>query len=74
MAKPENYPPRKSKVTIEFLDGEIKEYEITAGCGILPYLMREAGDTGTLVLLNGPEAHGIPMVNVRNIELKELDS
>lgn len=62
---PENYPAQRSKVSVTFKDtGEVKEYTISAGPGISPYLCSQAGDTGFLVLMDGTEAHSIPVENI----------
>lgn len=74
MAKSPNYPAKFSRITVSLSDGEVKEYDITAGCGLLPYLMREAADTGTLVILNGPEAYAIPMDRVGDVQMREFGS
>lgn len=72
MSGERNYPPRFSRITVTMTDGEVKEYDITAGCGLLPYLMRESADTGTLVILNGSEAYAIPMDKVSDVAMKEF--
>lgn len=72
MSGERNYPARYSRVEVTLNDGEVKEFDITAGCGLLPYLMREAADTGTLVILNGDEAYAIPMDKVSDVKMKEF--
>jgi len=62
--------PDMSIVTVTFVDGEVKEYRITAGLGISQYLAREAGETGILTLFNGEESHGLPMSQVREYIIK----
>lgn len=73
MAK-NNYPAKYSRITITTKDGELREYDITAGAGILPYLMREAADTGSMVILNGPEAFAIPTDNILEVKIQEFNS
>lgn len=69
-----NYPAKFSRITITTKEGEIREYDITAGAGILPYLMRESADTGSLVILNGPEAFAVPTDNILEVKMQEFDS
>jgi len=67
-----NYPAKFSRLTLTLNDGEIKEYDITAGCGLLPYLMREAADTGSMVILNGDESYAVPMEKISDVSMKEF--
>ena len=46
------YPKTKSIVTITFLDGEVREYEMSAGNGICKYLVKDASETGMLTLID----------------------
>lgn len=55
-------------VEVTFIDGEVKTYTITAGIG--QYLVREASQTGILVLFNDDESHGIPLAQVREYVLR----
>jgi len=68
------YPTKYSRLTITTKEGEVREYDITASSGILPYLMRESADTGSLVILNGDEAYAIPTDNILEVKIKEFNS
>ena len=72
MARDQNYPARYSRVTVTLNDGEVREYDIAAGCGLLPYLMRESKDTGAFVLLCGDETYAIPTSAIREVAMKEF--
>lgn len=54
-----------SDVTVIFTDGEVKVYRISAGPTIAPFLARQSGETGILVLLNGNSATSIPVEQIR---------
>lgn len=67
------YPKSRSRVTVEFTDGEVKHYEISASPGIASYLADEMQsgalrlsdqDAGTAVLL--------PTVNIKSIRLQAI--
>jgi hypothetical protein len=63
------YPKQRSRVTITFIDGEVKVYEISAGASISGYLMRDAGNTG-IVTLRDDEAQTavcVPLERIRDI-------
>lgn len=68
----EQYPKRSSEVTLTFIDGEVKEYQISAGSGISPFLAKQAGETGVLVLLNGEVTYNIPVSQIKEYEIREL--
>lgn len=74
MSDERNYPARYSRVSVTLNDGEVKDFDITAGCGLLKYLMQEAGNTGSLVILEGDEAHAIPMERVSDVTMKQFDT
>lgn len=65
-------PQRHSKVMITFTDGEVKEYVISAGRGIMMYLTREAGQTGILTLWNKQVSYAIPIASIRDWSIEEL--
>ena len=69
-----DYPKRRSKVEVTFNDGVIQNYDISAGAGIAQYLAREAGETGILSLLDGDKAHAIPVANIREWCVVEVDA
>lgn len=68
-----HYPKRNSRVDIIFMDGEVKSYTITAGASLARYLAEDAGRTGILNLLCGSTAHAIPVTNIREWTLTELE-
>ena len=74
MARDPNYPAKYSRVTVTLIDGEIKEYNLTAGSGLLRYLMTEAANTGALVLLCGDKTYAIPMTQIAEVEMHEFNT
>jgi len=67
-----NYPKQRSIVTVTFNDGEVRDYEISAGAGIARYLAQDSGTTGTLVLMDGDIVHGIPVSSIRDWTVRQL--
>jgi hypothetical protein len=65
------YPKRTSCVTVVFIDGEAKQYEINAGSGISQYLAQQVGATGVLTLLNGAQTYNIPVTQIREYSITE---
>jgi hypothetical protein len=65
------YPKRTSCVTVVFIDGEVKQYEINAGSGISQYLAQQVGATGVLTLLNGAQTYNIPVTQIREYSITE---
>lgn len=59
------YPPAFSRVIVTFLDGEVKEYNISAGPRIGGHIVWEAGDTGILNLFNDDTSYAIPLTHIR---------
>lgn len=59
-----------SKVTVTFIDGQVKEYIITAAPTISTHLARTSGETGTLVLFNAETSSNIPVSQIREYELE----
>lgn len=55
-----------SIVEITFVDGEIKEYEISANPSVAGYLARKMGETGSLSLWNDDESYVIPAHSIRS--------
>lgn len=68
------YPPTKSKVTITFLDGEVREYEMSAGNGIGRYLVKDASETGMLTLIDFRNHNStmVPVANIREFSIDEI--
>lgn len=68
------YEKRQSKVSITFTDGEVKDYIMTASHSIASYLMREAAQTGVLVIRNDDEksSNCIPISQIRDVEVVTL--
>lgn len=69
------YPPQESAVEVTYIDGEIKSFIITAGNGIVHHLMKEAAQTGMLVMRDDKARKSIciPMAQVRHISMQTLD-
>ncbi len=74
MSRDPQYPAKFSRVIVTLIDGVVKEYDITAGGGLLRYLMQEATNSGALVLLCGPKTHAIPMHQIAEVVMHEFDS
>ena len=74
MARDPAYPPKYSRVTVTLIDGVIKEYDVTAGSGLLRFLMTEAASTGALVLLCGEKTHATPMTQIAEVEMHEFNT
>jgi len=68
------YPPTKSIVTITFLDGEVREYEMSAGNGIGRYLVKDASETGMLTLIDFRNHNStmVPVANIREFSIDEI--
>lgn len=74
MARDPQYPPKYSRVTVTLIDGVVKEYNVTAGSGLLRFLMTEAASTGALVLLCGDKTYAIPMTQIAEVEMHEFNT
>ena len=74
MARDSQYPLRFSRVTVTLIDGEVKSYDVTAGSGLLRFLMTEAASTGALVLLCGDKTYAIPMTQIAEVEMHEFNT
>ena len=68
-----DYPKRKSDVEVTFNDGTVQTYRITAGASLARHLVMEAGESGILSLLCGSKAHAIPLANIREWSITELE-
>ena len=68
------YPPTKSIVTITFLDGEVREYQMSAGNGIGRYLVESAAETGMLTLIDFKNHNStmVPVANIREFSINEI--
>ena len=69
------YKAARSIVEVTFLDGEVKEYEISAGSGISKYLADQASDGGILCFLdfNNRASLSIPVANIRDWSIREIE-
>lgn len=69
------YPPQESEVEVTYIDGEIKRFAITAGNGIAHHLMKEAAQTGMLVMRDDAikKSICIPLAQVRHISIQTVD-
>ena len=69
------YKAARSIVEVTFLDGEVKEYEISAGSGISKYLADQAADGGILFFLdfNNRASLSIPVANIRDWTIREIE-
>lgn len=67
------YPKSVSKVTITFMDGEVREFMMTAGVGISKYLCSEAATTGFVSLqdFDTKQSINVPVVNIRDFSVQE---
>lgn len=54
-----------SQVRVTFVDGEVKEYLITASPSISRFLAQDAGQNGILTLYNKDQAYSIPVAQIR---------
>lgn len=68
------YKDVSSKVSITFVDGEVKDYIMTASPGIVHYLAREAAANGMLIFRDDKarKSQAIPMAQIRNMEIEEI--
>ncbi len=70
------YEKQESEVEVIYLDGEVKKFTITAGNGIAHHLMKEAAQTGMLVMRDDVVKKSIcvPLAQVRHISIQTLTS
>jgi hypothetical protein len=70
-----NYEKQESEVEVIYLDGEVKAFTITAGNGIAHHLMKEAAQTGMLVMRDdvAKKSICIPLAQVRHISIQTID-
>lgn len=64
----------QSLVKVTFTDGECKDYIMSASHKIVHYLMRQAHETGVLVLRDDPAQKSvcIPVASIRDVEVQVL--
>ncbi len=62
----------RSIVTVTFNDGEVQEFQITAGITISQHLARETGQTGILCLWNNDQGTSIPVTSIRHWSIRPL--
>ncbi len=69
------YKAARSIVEVTFLDGEVKEYEISAGSGISKYLADQASDGGILCFLDFKNRASVsmPVSNIRDWSIREVE-
>lgn len=72
MSEKPTYPKRWSTVEVVFTNGDISEYTISAAATISRHLRDEAARTGILLLLCGGKTHSIPVHNIREWTITEL--
>ena len=69
------YPEARSIVEVTFLDGEVREYEISAGSGISKYLVQQAAESGILCFIDYKQraSLSIPINNIREWSIREVE-
>ena len=62
----------RSTVTITFIDGEVREYGISASHKIAHYLFGEASRTGFLQMRDDDSgvSHCVPTAQIRDVQIK----
>lgn len=66
----DDWPERWCDCEIIFRDGEVKTHTLKASTSLTSYLAHQAGDTGQLVLLCGPETFSYPLDQIHVWSLK----
>lgn len=66
----ESWPERWCDCEVVLMDGEVKTHTLKASLHITQYLAAQAGQTGQLVLLCGPETICYPLDNIQSWSLK----
>ena len=61
------WPDCRSMVNVIFLDGEVREYEISASSHLSKYLVEQASETGILCFIDKRQkaSLSIPVANIR---------
>lgn len=69
------WPDCRSMVNVVFLDGEVREYEISASSHLSKYLVEQASETGILCFIDKRQkaSLSIPVANIREWSLKEIE-
>jgi len=69
------WPDCRSMVNVVFLDGEVREYEISASSYLSKYLVEQASETGILCFIDKRKkaSLSIPVANIREWSLKEIE-
>jgi hypothetical protein len=72
MAK--EYPTVDSQVEIELVDGQVRTFVVSASMHIVHHLMREAAQTGVLVMRDdvAQVAHCIPLKQIMLLNVRQL--
>lgn len=73
-ARPEKpkHAENLSAVEVEFIDGEVRTYTITASYRIGSWLAREASDNGVLTLFNDEQSVSVPISQVRTYTIRPI--
>ncbi len=74
MLEQRQYKDARSRIEITFLDGEVRQYEISAGAGLSKYLANQAAECGILCFIDYQQkaSLSIPVANIREWSLQEL--
>lgn len=62
-----------SIATVTFVDGEIKNYNMSAGIGVGNWIAEQVKRTGILTLYNDSECYNIPISQVREYTIKACE-
>ena len=72
--RPKKFPKSRSVVSITYLDGEVREYQMSASNNISKYLVEKAAETGMLTLIdyNHKNSTMVPVANIREFSIQEV--
>jgi len=75
ISQEKKWPDCRSMVNVVFLDGEVREYEISASSHLSKYLVEQASQTGILCFIDKRQkaSLSIPVANIREWSLKEIE-
>jgi hypothetical protein len=64
----------RSRVTVVFLDGEVREYEISAGSTISKYLVEQAAELKILCFFDRKQktSFNVPLANIREWTIETI--
>lgn len=62
----------QAEVVVEFLDGTVKIYPISAHKGIASKTASKSGECGVLSLWNDEESFGIPLTSIKDWTIRDL--